>query len=417
MKPNKTSPSLNSPSKSDTATKEPEGKHQLRRVKRSLGRKFTHWASSLKLNILAGISPLRRPIRKIPQETLPLMTGRYWEQVPLPNDPEQLRELAIDSAVAQIPYKLNHKPIRCWEIVREAENILTDSADTDRPETSQHKVEPRFFKEILSCTKENRSPEQKKGLLTPEQQGMANSGYFRNVTLLPSGIIIDHTTGLIAVMVVNQVTHKITLVFGGTNSANWSRDLLDDKGQKIGKKPGRLRAQLKADWQNLRGKKIPDCYLQASKLVELIKSMTHSKATLKTLGLDDSLGMLFLSGHSLGGSLAQYSAAKNKVPGRTFNPLPLGRKVLEDLTIDEKELAKNGLIDNFLVHHDMVNTPFFYKRWHKRLAPTILGPRTIIHADKATGKNTLYGRHSRSHVHYIAALKRKIKKLRSGLDS
>ena len=406
MKANKTSPSLHSPSASDSAKQEPEGNHLRRQVKRSLGRKLTHWASSLKVNFLTGIAPLRRSIRKTAQETPPLMTGRYWEQVPLPNNPEQLRELAIDSAVAQIPYKLNETPIRCWEIVREAENILADSAD--RPETLQHKVEPRFFQEILNCAQEDRYPEPKKGLLTPEQQAMANSKYFRNITLLPSGIIIDHTTGLIAVMVVNQDTHKITLVFGGTNSAKWSRDLLDDRGQKIGKKSGRLRAQLKADLQNLRGKKIPECYFQAAKLVELIKSMTHSEATLKTMGLDDSLGMLFLSGHSLGGSLAQYSAAKNKVAGRTFNPLPLGRKVMEDLTIDEKELAKNGLIDNYLVHHDMINTPFFYQRWHKRVAPTILGPRTIIHAHKATGKNTLYGRHSRSHVHYMAELKRKL---------
>ena len=405
MKPNKTSPSPHSPSTSDTATQEPEGNHRGRRVKQSLGLKI---ASSLKLNFLTGVAPLRRSTRRVSPEPQPFMTGRYWEQVPLPNNPEQLRELAIDSAVTQIPYKLTHKPIQCWEIIREAENILTDSADTDGPKTSHHQVETRFFEEILSCAKEGRSPEQIKSLLTPEQQDMASSEYFRNITLLPSGIIIDHTTGLIAVMVVNQVTHKITLVFGGTNSANWSRNLLDDQGQKLGKKRGRLRAQLKADLQNLRGKKIPVCYRQAAKLVELIKSMTHSQAILKTMGLDDSLGMLFLTGHSLGGSLAQYSAAKNKVPGRTFNPLPLGRKVLEDLTVDEKELAKNGLIDNFLVHHDMVNTPYFYKRWHKRLAPTILGPRTIIHAHKATGKNSLYGRHSRSHVHYMAELKQKI---------
>ena len=412
MKANKTSPSLHSPLTSGAARKESEGSHQRRRVKRSLGRKITQWVSSLKLNFLTGIAPLQRSIRKVAPQTPPLMTGRYWEQVPLPNNPEQLKELAIDSAVTQIPYKLNHKPIRCWEIVREAENILTDSANTDKPKTLQHKVEPRFFEEILNCAKGGRGPEQKKSLLTPEQRDMANSEYFQNITLLPSGIIIDHTTGLIAVMVVNQVTHKLTLVFGGTNSANWSRDLLDDQGRKIGKKRGRLRAQLKADLQNLRGKKIPVCYRQAAKLVELIKNMTHSKATLKTMGLDDSLGMLFLTGHSLGGSLAQYSAAKNKVPGRTFNPLPLGRKVLEDLTTEEKELAKNGLIDNYLVHHDMVNTPYFYKRWHKHLAPTILGPRTIIHAHKATGNNTLYGRHSRSHVHYMAELKRKINSMK-----
>lgn len=351
---------------------------------------------------------LHRSIRQVPGITPPLMSGRYWEQVPLPNNPEQLRELAIDSAIAQIPYKLNHDPIRCWEIVREAENILMDSSDTNRSEALHHKIEPRFFEEILSCAKEDHCPEQKKSSLTPEQQDMANSECFRNITLLPSGMIIDHTTGLIAVMAINQVTHKITLVFGGTNSANGASELLDENGLKIGKKPGRLRARLKADWQNLAGYKIPDCYLQASRLVELIKSMTHSKATLKAMGLDNSLGMLFLVGHSLGGGLVQYSAAKNRVPGRTFNPVALGRKAIKNLTIDDRELAKNGLIDNYLIHHDLINTPFGYKRWHKRLAPTILGRRTIIHAHKATGKNTLYGRHSRSHVHYMAELRRKI---------
>ncbi|MBO9492650.1 hypothetical protein J7438_00875 [Thalassotalea sp. G20_0] len=408
MKPDKIPPSANSPSSSDTSTQEPTGHHQGHQVKRSLGQKFTRWMSSLKMNFKAGMALLHRSIRQIPAITPPLMSGLYWEQVPLPNNPEQLRELAIDSAVAQIPYKLNHDPVRCWEIVREAENILMDSSDTDRSEALHHKIEPRFFEEILSCAKEDHCPEQKTSSLTPEQQDMATSECFRNITLLPSGMIIDHTTGLIAVMAINQVTHKITLVFGGTNSANGASKLLDENGQETGTKSGRLRAQLKADWQNLLGYKIPDCYRQASRLVELIKSMTHSKATLKAMGLDNSLGMLFLVGHSLGGGLVQYSAAKNRVPGRTFNPVALGRKAIKNLTIDDKELAKNGLIDNYLIHHDLINTPFGYKRWHKRLAPTILGRRTIIHAHKATGKNTLYGRHSRSHVHYMAELRRKI---------
>ncbi|WP_163370687.1 hypothetical protein [Endozoicomonas acroporae] len=408
MKPDKIAPSINTPSPPDTSTQEPTGHHQGRQVKRSLGQTFTQWMSSLRMSFKAGMALFHRSIRQIPAINPPLMSGRYWEQVPLPNNPEQLRELAIDSAVAQIPYKLNHDPIRCWEIVREAENILMDSTDTDRSEALHHKIEPRFFEEILSCAKKGHCPEQKKSSLTPEQQDMANSECFRNITLLPSGMIIDHTTGLIAVIAINQVTHKITLVFGGTNSANGASKLLDENGLETGTKPGRLRAQLKADWQNLLGYKIPDCYRQASRLVELIKSMVHSKATLKAMGLDDSLGMLLLVGHSLGGGLVQYSAAKNRVPGRTFNPVALGRKAIKNLTIDDKELAKNGLIDNYLVHHDLVNTPFGYKRWHKRLAPTILGRRTIIHAHKATGKNTLYGRHSRSHVHYMAELRRKI---------
>ncbi|WBA83609.1 hypothetical protein [Endozoicomonas sp. GU-1] len=161
MKPDKIPPSANSPSSSDTSTQEPTGHHQGHQVKRSLGQKLTRWMSSLKMNFKAGMALLRRSIRQIPAITPPLMSGLYWEQVPLPNNPEQLRELAIDSAVAQIPYKLNHDPIRCWEIVREAENILMDSADTDRSEALHHKIEPRFFEEILSCAKEGHCPEQK----------------------------------------------------------------------------------------------------------------------------------------------------------------------------------------------------------------------------------------------------------------
>lgn len=137
-------------------------------------------------------------------------------------------------------------------------------------------------------------------------------------------------------------------------------------------------------------------------------SMTHSKATLEPMGLDKSLGMLCLVGHSLGGGLVQYCSAKNKVLGRTFNPVAPGHRVMMDLTMDEKELATNGLIDNYLIHHDPINLPLGYQLWHKRFAPTIIGQRTIIHADNATGKKTLYGRHSWSHLHYIAAIKRKL---------
>ena len=407
MKPNKTDPPANPQPSPDTSTQASEGHHKGRDVKLSLGQKFINWISSVKRSFFAGIAIIQRSIRLI-QPSLTFIKGRYWEQVPLPNDPEQLRELAIDSAIARIPYRLNNNPIRCWEIVREAENILTDNTATNSPEALLHRVQPRFFEEILRCRREDVCLEQKKTALTPEQQDMANSELFQTITLLPSGMIIDHTTGLTAVMVMNQATHKITLVFGGTNSANGASKLLDDHGLEIGKKPGRLRAQLKADWQNLVGRKIPDCYLQASKLVELIKSMTNSKTTLKAMGLDDSLGMLHLVGHSLGGGLVQYSAAKNKVLGRTFNPVALGRRAMEDLTIDEKELARTGLIDNYLVNYDPVNTPLGYQLWHKRLAPTIIGRRTIIQADKATGKKTLYGRHSWSHLHYMAELKRKI---------
>lgn len=333
------------------------------------------------------------------------MQGKYWEQVPLPDDPVLLREIAIDSALTQVPYKINQEPVYCWKTIREAETVLFDNTVVETPAETPHRMESRFFEAIIN----HNHSESKKAILTHEQQAMAQNDLFNNLTLLPSGLIIDHTTGLIAAMVLNQYTHKITLIFGGTNSANGASELIDGNGVAIGKKPGRLRAQLKANWQNLSGKSIPDCFHQASKLVELIKSMTNTRVLLRSMGLEDSLGMLFLTGHSLGGGLVQYSGSKNKVPGRTFCSTPLGHKVMSDLTTEEKELARHGLIDNYLIDRDLVNTPFGYKIWHQWLAPTIIGKRTIIHGDKATGKNTYYGRHSRSHFHYMAALKHKLR--------
>lgn len=337
------------------------------------------------------------------------MKGRYWEQVPLPDDPRQLREIAIDSALAQIPYTLNNDPVSCWKTVRTAEHILADSIGERESAEALHRIEPRFFEEIINNNKENHTSTFHNTALTHEQQSMAKSELFNNVTLLPSGMIMDHTTGLTAVMVINKVTGKITLIFGGTNSAYGASELLDNAGLKIGKKPGRLRAQLKANWQNLTGGNTPTCYHQADKLVELIKSMTNSNRFLKQMGLGGSLGMLFLTGHSLGGGLVQYSAPKNKVLGRTFSPAALGYKVLEDLTFEEKELARNGLICNYLIDNDLITTPPSYGIWHKRLAPTIIGKRTIIHGNKVTGKNSIYGRHSWSHLHYMAALEQKNK--------
>ncbi|KEI71576.1 hypothetical protein [Endozoicomonas elysicola] len=409
MKLNKTGSPENSPNVTRTSEHELEGHHKGRNVKLSRGQKIIQWFSSLKKSLIAGIALLRRSIKLSFSKDPAPMKGRYWEQVPLPNDPRQLKEIAIDSALAQIPYTLNNDPVSCWKTVREAENILIDSTESEAPVETQHQIESRFFEEIINNKKEKHISEFKNTVLTREQQDMAQNELFHNFTLLPSGMIVDHKTGLTAVMVINQATDKITLIFGGTNSAYGASELLDDSGLKIGKKPGRLRAQLKANWQNLTGQNIPDCYHQAAKLVQLIKSMANSNTLLKRMGLDDSLGMLFLTGHSLGGGLVQYSAPKNKVLGRTFSPAALGYKVLEDLTIEEKELARNGLVSNYLIDNDLITTPSGYGLWHKWLAPTVIGKRTIIHGNKTTGKNTLYGRHSWSHLHYMVALEHKKK--------
>lgn len=390
-----------------------EGHNKWRRkVKLTRGQRIIQWFSSLPKRLIAGLTLLQRSITKhfsinffSPQKS----KGKYWEEVALPDNPEELRDISIDSALAQLPYTLNDDPIDCWKTIKKAENILTKSTEPKTQIETQHRVEPRFFETIISCNK-NHSSRFKSPPLTDQQNCLAKSELFNNLILLPSGMIIDPTTGLTATMVRNQSTNKITLIFGGTNSANGASKLLDKWGSKIGKRPGRLRAQLKANWQNIVGSRIPVCYQQATKLVELLKNMITSKELLAHFGLEDSEGMLFLTGHSLGGGLAQYSAAKSKLFARTFSPAALGYKVMEDLTIEEKELARNGLICNFLIKNDPLTIPPGYKLWHKYLTPTIIGKRTVIDGDKSTGKNSLYGRHSWSHLHILSALKNKNKK-------
>ncbi|WP_263078767.1 hypothetical protein [Endozoicomonas sp. Mp262] len=68
-------------------------------------------------------------------------------------------------------------------------------------------------------------------------------------------------------------------------------------------------------------------------------------------------------------------------------------------------------VHNFLVENDPVNTPKGYKLFHKQFKLGLIGKRTIIKGQKETGKNSLYGRHSWSHLHYVAAVKKRYRQL------
>ena len=390
-----------------------KGRFQGRSVTIDRGKKFIQWCFSLIGNLIPGFSLLKRSIKLAFSKKRQSMKGKYWEEVSLPDNLQALREIAVDSALVQLPYTLNLDNTDGWDTVRSAENFqaewpgkddLTQPCRQDKP---FHQLENRLFEQLISQGEDQNNLDQQDCLLTNEQKELAQDELFKNVTLLPSGMLIDAESGLTAVMVIDQTSKKLTLAFGGTFSGKGAGGLFDHKGKKSFKRRGRTWAQLKADIRNITGWSIPKCYRQAAKLTELIKSMVSSAPLLDALGLKDSQDMLFLSGHSLGGGMVQYASAKAKVSGRAFSSAALGKKVLKDLTEGEKRLASGGLVSNYLIGNDLANTPLGYRLWHKQFTPTVIGKRTIIKGEGKTGKNTLYGRHSWSHMHYMEALQKK----------
>ena len=362
-----------------------------RRVKASTSQRLLIWCSSLIERMVNKIALIQRSIKTIFVKSPYLLMGRFWEQVTLPESVSGLKEIAIHSALAQIPYTLSEDPTNTWQLIKDAENF---EVDTKKEGLADHYIEPRIFDILFGNVDQNNN-----------QTSSSDESLFKNIKLLPNGMIIDKKSGLVAALAINPQSNNVILIFGGTNSGVAINDLLDDQGNTIQKNEGLYRAQVAANLHNLIGTKVPKCYHQASEITKKVNALVHDHDVMTTIGINPSTVNLVIVGHSLGGAMVQYSSAKNEVSGYGFSSAALGKKTLKSLTVEQKRTA-NRLVANYLIDRDPLTTPIGYRVWHKWFAPTILGRRSIIKGVPETGQNTATGRHSWSHKHYMAALKK-----------
>lgn len=385
--------------------KESRGRFIGRFVKSDRGKKIIGFFT-LVLDYIPGSRLLDRTIKTIIENTKTKdMQGIFWDVAPLPEKPRDMRAVLVASALAQVPYTLNTNEKETWEIVREAEifgeiPVNEDDPDLLFPESPHYNVEKNCFYDLI---KAQASIEKKQSKEVDDESGfaemLAKDPLFKNASVLESGMFVDPKSGLTAVLVKDERTGKLTLIFGGTLSGMGSGTQKKMDGSRF-KGKGRTWAQINANFQNFTGLGIPRCYLQAAKLAEFVMAKMNDGS----MKLDDKWTYpgdpLVLTGHSLGGALVQYTAAKTGLPGTGFSSAALGRKTLNSLSKEQKMRAKTGLVTNYLIENDPVNTPLGYKVFHKEFTPTVIGKRSIIKGQAATGQNTLYGRHSFSHMHY-----------------
>ena len=366
-------------------------------VKLSPGKRFLSWCASAARRWIPGVSLVERAVRNsktvIDTATEPPVKGRYWQQVPLADSLEERRNIAIDSALSQLPYEMN------WKDVAEAECLHGGSDTLERSDSSTqtthtkpplHELHVAFFEQISPLIGES---DDYRGLpvLTDIQK---QHPLLMNMRLSPEGILFDRRTGFTATLVKNNKDNTLTLAFGGTRSGANIR-LFERQAGVIRKKRFNLTwPQIKADVRNFVGWSAPTIYRQAAELTQIIQKMANHKKM-----------PLSLTGHSLGGGLASYSAAKFGLKARTFSTAALGKKTLANLTREQKNDA-NELIHNYLITDDPVNNHWISNPFRMITAPTIIGKRTVIEEQPVTGQDTMLGRHSWSHKHYMEVLKK-----------
>lgn len=107
-------------------------------------------------------------------------------------------------------------------------------------------------------------------------------------------------SGLVACLVVNKAKQQVCLSFGGTTSGSETGGLLKRSQANAGITARQWGANLK----NALLKSTPESYTQASILTKNLLAMVNRKPELKDY-------QVIVTGHSLGGGHAQYSAAMN----------------------------------------------------------------------------------------------------------
>ncbi|AMO55021.1 hypothetical protein GZ77_00235 [Endozoicomonas montiporae] len=387
------------PPYSDPRTPQPDTGKAFKqwKVRLSPGKRFIRWCKEAAFRWIPGMRLVDRVVSGsltlINTTARPPGRGEYWEKVPLTRNLSEKREIAIDSALSQLPYWMN------WEDVSEAERLhggddaVITSLSGDKSSSGLqplNEIHIDFFKQITPLLADVPAAGSAPVLSTIQKA----HPLLKTMRLSSEGILFAPRTGLTATLTRNNQNNSLTLAFGGTKSGSDIR-LFEQQAGEIRRKRFNLTwGQIKADIRNFVGWSVPTIYRQAAELAGVIQGMAEREKM-----------PLSLTGHSLGGGLAAYSAAKHGLKARTFSPAALGKKTLADLSQSQKTNA-NELIHNYLVTDDPVNNHWLSNPFRMMAKPTIIGKRSVIEEQPQTGENTMIGRHIWSHRHYMEVLKK-----------
>ncbi|MRI33479.1 hypothetical protein EOPP23_10830 [Endozoicomonas sp. OPT23] len=297
------------------------------------------------------------------------LRSKLWEIAPsLPDDPEFCRQLIIDSALAEFTYE-------------QRKDLISEPSEIVLEETSARQGIGRNF-ELL----EEAEPLQFQALILALKALPVFKG---SVLQVKDGLIYDKKSGLVFTLFTDKESGQSKLAFGGTFS-----------GRKLPQDTKRLAMnQVAADFKNISGIGIPKMYQQADALVEITKSLFPANT-------------LTLTGHSLGGGLAQYAGCMHEVPANCFASAALGKPALQELQRQGKlnpEWIKNNIF-HVLVENDPINNPPKTARFRVQFAPTNLGKRILLESSEYLRKGKVSGYHCCTHDHVREYTTRVIKR-------
>ncbi len=294
--------------------------------------------------------------RRIDRSTL------WQKQKTLPEDPLQAKQLCIDSALCQYPYKHNDQEIAKAHNVDGGKlaNSITFAQITDSEDSTE-------LSEFVSKLNEN-----------PHFSGRLKH---------KKGLIYDTKTGFVATLFKDKKTGQVKLVFGGTTSGQ-KLPFPDDK--KL------LLRQTLADAANFLGTSIPECYEQAAEIAQVVIDQFDPHGQ----------GLVSVTGHSLGGAMAQFAGVTHKIPANCFSAAALGKAALVKLAhqrLDPDWIKEN--ITQVMVKGDPVSNPLGLKMYSSKFSATNLGTRITLEGQRRLYSDPVFGRHMFSHKHVYKAVK------------
>ena len=300
--------------------------------------------------------------------------GSLWEtKHHLPEDKVQAKQLCIDSALCQYPYKHNDAEV-------------TEAHDVDGGALAGKTLNPGTF--TLLEDSETSSE------LADFLSALDSHPHFQGRLKHHKGLIYDTSTGLVATVFKDNKTGQVKLVFGGTTA-----------GQKLPFPDNKklLLHQTMADAANFIGRSTPECYEQASIMTAITKEHFDP----------NNEGRVSVVGHSLGGALSQYASIMQRVPATCFSSAAIGKQALIDLARHSDGLDPSWVKENIvqvMVKGDPVSNPLGLKRYSSKFAPTNLGSRIVLEGQRRLYSDPVVGRHMHSHKHVHRAVQNHLQK-------